>query len=380
MAPDHIPPRGMWQVRRLTCATSCTRRTTTRRLLAVALEHALLVSLRERPATGIELTRRFDRSIGFFWRATHQQIYKVLRRMEGDGWVTATAGDARSTERRYAATKAGERVLADWIGSPTPAAAMRSDLAVKLRGASYGDRAKLLGHLDGPRRGAPHPAGALRAARARAVPRHATALTGHDLDTWLVLRGGIKQEQFWIEWLTEYTAGPRKATMNLPPPPRADHDRRPHPAQPGGDGLDAHRARGLRLGRAQARGVLRRTRPRRRGPDRHRRLRAQQARLAEAVRERADHPDAGRAAQAGHRRGARRGRRDRAPGAARRALRLHPVLAERQRPQVADHAVPAERDVHPRGRQDRDGVRAQRRASRSGRGTTRSRSWARRDT
>src|SRR6478672_2427592 len=100
MALDHIPPRGIWQVSRLTCATSCTRRTTTRRLLAVALEHALLVSLRERPATGIELTRRFDRSIGFFWRATHQQIYKVLRRMEGDRWITASAGDARSTERR----------------------------------------------------------------------------------------------------------------------------------------------------------------------------------------------------------------------------------------------------------------------------------------
>ncbi|MCW2711082.1 MAG: PadR family transcriptional regulator, partial [Marmoricola sp.] len=33
----------------------------------MALEHALLVSLRERPGTGIELTRRFDRSIGFFW-------------------------------------------------------------------------------------------------------------------------------------------------------------------------------------------------------------------------------------------------------------------------------------------------------------------------
>ncbi len=114
----------------------------------MALEHALLVSLRERPATGIELTRRFDRSIGFFWRATHQQIYKVLRRMEGDGWVRAGSGDSRSTERRYTVTKAGERVLAEWVGSPTPATTMRSDLAVKLRGASYGDRAKLLGHLE----------------------------------------------------------------------------------------------------------------------------------------------------------------------------------------------------------------------------------------
>src|SRR3954447_3835971 len=193
------------------------------RLALVALEHALLVSLRERPATGIELTRRFDRSIGFFWRATHQQIYKVLRRMEGDGWVTARAGDARSTERVYAATKAGERVLADWIGSPTPAMAMRSDLAVKLRGASYGDRARLLGHLDDlvaeHRTRLAHFEQLEREQFPRIDDRmpdrtgdQTDILSGHDLDTWLVLRGGIKQEQFWIEWLTEYTEAHRKAS------------------------------------------------------------------------------------------------------------------------------------------------------------------------
>ena len=169
----------------------------------MALEHALLVSLCEQPATGIELTRRFDRSIGFFWRATHQQIYKVLRRMEADGWVSATAGDARSTERVYAATKTGERVLADWVGSPTPATTMRSDLAVKLRGASYGDRAKLLAHLGDLV--AEH---RTRLAHFEQLEHEqfpdTASLTGHDLDTWLVLRGGIKQEQFWIEWLTEY--------------------------------------------------------------------------------------------------------------------------------------------------------------------------------
>jgi DNA-binding PadR family transcriptional regulator len=169
----------------------------------VALEHALLVSLRERPATGIELTRRFDKSIGFFWRATHQQIYKVLRRMEGDGWVSASAGDARSTERRYTVTTAGERVLADWIGSPTPAMAMRSDLAVKMRAASYGDRRQLLAHLDELRDEHLTRKTHFEQLESEQFP-DTDELTGHDLDTWLVLRGGIKQEQFWIEWLTEY--------------------------------------------------------------------------------------------------------------------------------------------------------------------------------
>jgi DNA-binding PadR family transcriptional regulator len=176
----------------------------------VALEHALLVSLRERPATGIELTRRFDRSIGFFWRATHQQIYKVLKRMATDGWVRATTGGGRSTERRYAVTPAGERVLADWIGSRTPPAEVRSDLAVKLRGASYGDRTELLAHLDDLV--AEHGA---RQAHFEQLEREQFpdpgVLAGHDLDTWLVLRGGIKQEQFWVEWLTEYVDTHRKA-------------------------------------------------------------------------------------------------------------------------------------------------------------------------
>ena len=134
------------------------------------------------------------------------------------------------------------------------------------------------------------------------------------------------------------------------------------------------------MGHRQAGGVLRRARARRRRPDHHRRLRAQQARLAQAVRLRDDQPAPRRAAPAGHRRGARRGRRDRAAGAARRPLRLPPALAERVGQEVADHAVQAERDVDQGGRPHRDRLRA--RASRWREGGLRraSRSWAPRAT
>ena len=30
------------------------------------------------------------------------------------------------------------------------------------------------------------------------------ALTGLELDQYLVLRGGIRLEEFWVDWLTEY--------------------------------------------------------------------------------------------------------------------------------------------------------------------------------
>jgi len=44
----------------------------------MSLPHALLTSLLEQPCSGMDLARRFGRSIGFFWPATHQQIYKEL--------------------------------------------------------------------------------------------------------------------------------------------------------------------------------------------------------------------------------------------------------------------------------------------------------------
>ena len=136
------PPRGICKVVSTTDACNSLHRSATS--AAMALEHALLVALRERPASGLELARRFDRSIGFFWHATHQQIYRVLGRMEADGWLTVRGrrperqagqeGVRRDRGRRAPSSPTG------WPSRPrsTP---LRSELAVKLRGASYGDRA-----------------------------------------------------------------------------------------------------------------------------------------------------------------------------------------------------------------------------------------------
>lgn len=174
-------------------------------LPAMALEHALLVSLREQPAAGLELARRFDRSIGFFWSATHQQIYKVLGRMTADGWVSAetTPQDGRREKTVYTVTPLGETVLAEWIARPTPTEKFRSEVAVKMRGASYGDRQALLDDLR--HRLADHRTrlAHYEALRDRDYP-HPDALEGQDLDHYLVLRGGLLLEQFWIDWLSLY--------------------------------------------------------------------------------------------------------------------------------------------------------------------------------
>ena len=171
----------------------------------MALEHALLVALSERPASGLELTRRFEKSLGFFWHATHQQIYRVLARMESDGWVTVEVveQEGRPDKRVHTPSAEGRRVLAEWLATPMPMETFRSELAVKLRGASYGDRAALSANLLDAR--ADH---ATRLAHYAELEREQfpdpAALDGAGLDQWLVLRGGIRLERFWIDWITDY--------------------------------------------------------------------------------------------------------------------------------------------------------------------------------
>ncbi|WP_139980019.1 PadR family transcriptional regulator [Nocardioides litoris] len=171
----------------------------------MALEHALLISLREQPASGLELTRRFERSIGFFWSATHQQVYRTLGRMERDGWVAAeeAAQAGRPPKKVYAVSPLGSDALADWLAQPTAPAGLRSELALKLRGASYGDRAAVLDGVRATRADHATRLGHYRQLQDRDYP-DPSALSGQDLDHYLVLRGGILMEETWVTWLTEY--------------------------------------------------------------------------------------------------------------------------------------------------------------------------------
>ncbi len=176
----------------------------------MALPHAILVSLCEQSGSGYELAHRFDRSIGYFWNATHQQIYRTLRAMEDDGWVVSTvvAQRGRPDKKVYTVSEAGRVELARWIAEPLTGRGgalsdtRTRDVAVKLRGAAYGDPAALRTQIS-----------ALRAERAQLLDTYRgfektefadpSALRGSALHQYLVLRGGIRAEESTIDWLDE---------------------------------------------------------------------------------------------------------------------------------------------------------------------------------
>lgn len=179
----------------------------------MALPHAILVSLTEQAGSGYELAGRFDRSIGYFWAASHQQIYRTLRTMEDDGWVhvTPVVQHGRPDKKVYTVSAAGRAELARWIAEPltgrggSVADNRTRDLAVKVRAAAHGDITALLAQVEDLRSERTALLDTYRGYEKRQFP-DPTALRGSALHQYLVLRGGIRAEESAIDWLAEVSA------------------------------------------------------------------------------------------------------------------------------------------------------------------------------
>ncbi|MFC9605324.1 PadR family transcriptional regulator [Streptomyces niveus] len=176
----------------------------------MSLPHAILTALLERPSSGLELTRRFDRSIGYFWSATHQQIYRELGRLEESGYIRALAPEqpARGRKKEYEVLPAGREELTGWVAGREDPKPVRDPLLLRMRAAAVvgtdGLPVELRRHLALHERQLAE----YRDIEARDFspgqnPDAAPAASEADRLRHLVLRAGIDLERMWVEWLTE---------------------------------------------------------------------------------------------------------------------------------------------------------------------------------
>lgn len=170
----------------------------------MSLPHALLTALVEHPCSGSELAGRFDRSIGYFWHATHQQIYRELARLEVAGLIESLPAESgRGRKRAYKVLPAGRRELKRWVAGESAPQPLRDEMMVRLRA-----EAALGSHLLAPelkRRLALHReklatyrdiearATTVAAAGEGPAPDRSRALQ------LLVLEAGIRYETYWVE-------------------------------------------------------------------------------------------------------------------------------------------------------------------------------------
>jgi DNA-binding PadR family transcriptional regulator len=100
----------------------------------MALGEAILVCLTEHPMTGYELAKTFDTSIGFFWRARHQQIYRELQRLRGEGLIDSEdiIQVGRPNKTIYTISEKGLERIRNWsreLGDRPP---VRDNMLLKL--------------------------------------------------------------------------------------------------------------------------------------------------------------------------------------------------------------------------------------------------------
>ena len=83
----------------------------------MALAHAILVSLLDRPQSGYDLAKRFDQTVGYFWKASHQQIYLELHKLAEAGCVRGEKVEQESRPNRivYEITALGRETQAELI-------------------------------------------------------------------------------------------------------------------------------------------------------------------------------------------------------------------------------------------------------------------------
>ena len=170
----------------------------------MSLAHAILVSLVDCPQSGYDLAKRFDGSVGFFWKATHQQIYRELTKLEELEWLKAQniIQDGRPDKKQFTLTELGIEMLKIWIAQPCQPSPNKEELLVKI----------YAGHLVEPQLLAIELQRHLQLHREKLAIYQQIELSmkaGSNVQIqklkypYLTLRMGIKFEIAWIEWCEE---------------------------------------------------------------------------------------------------------------------------------------------------------------------------------
>ena len=171
---------------------------------SMALREVILTVLARGEMTGYEITKDFEAVYVHFWRASHQQVYRELARLNKDGRVTVkeVAQESRPDKKVYAITKRGLEELRRWIVEPTDTPRPQYDLLVKLLGCHVVDRAAFQLELKRIRSRAQEWMKELRAMRRECLRTRAT-WSEHDKILYLTLRRGLLLGQAQLRWLGE---------------------------------------------------------------------------------------------------------------------------------------------------------------------------------
>ena len=172
-------------------------------LRPLALADAILACLTERPMTGYELAKTFDSSIGFFWKADHQQIYRELSKLRERGHIQGreVVQTGKPNKLVYTLTAEGQAAFRHWAARPSIPASIKDDLLVRLYALDAVDiealRTDLMARLE-------HHRDRYERYERILMKRFPDGMaSAADMGKLLALRIGLKHERMVSEWCEE---------------------------------------------------------------------------------------------------------------------------------------------------------------------------------
>jgi PadR family transcriptional regulator AphA len=164
----------------------------------LALEHALLGFLRERPMHAYEMHQRLAQAeaLGLVWHLKQSHLYALLARLEEAGYLDSTteARGSRPPRKLMHLTAAGLAAFEYWLVEPVAHGRdFRLEFLAKLFFATQDDPATAMTLIDAQRRNCQVWLADLRAQAEATGPDPA-----YD---WLVLRFRIGQLEAILDWL-----------------------------------------------------------------------------------------------------------------------------------------------------------------------------------
>ncbi len=170
----------------------------------MSLKHAILVLLETEQGSGYDLLKRFKARLGFFWNASHQQIYHQLKKMHEEGLLEfdTQAQQGKPDRKVYHITTQGHDALINWIESPVKINKVNDALLVKMYAGHLIDHQVLLSEI------AQHQDMHQRMLDTfLSLESEYTTLSQADKKQhalpFLTLRRGILGEQAWLAWAQE---------------------------------------------------------------------------------------------------------------------------------------------------------------------------------
>ncbi|KGF73490.1 transcriptional regulator [Neosynechococcus sphagnicola sy1] len=171
----------------------------------MALKHTILAFLSRQSLSGYEVAKEFAEGFGScFWKASQQQIYAELTKLEQQGSVTyeAIPQPGRLDKKIYSITAQGMKDLTDWLTQPCEPTAIREDLGVMGLAGHLISHQEVMGEIERRRK--------LHAEMVQQVTKmdehfiqHLKSLELKDLYMHLIIRRAIRYQEEWVAWCDE---------------------------------------------------------------------------------------------------------------------------------------------------------------------------------